>query len=114
ARFHARRDVGERRLRPGGCEVHRIARASCAGPPCAAHNDAPRAPPAASPTGTVMRIRVVAGLTLLACLLPAARAQAAWVRNGDSLCTAIADQSNAVIVSDNAGGAVAVLRDQRK
>lgn len=61
-----------------------------------------------------MHKRSALRFTFIAILLGgAAPAHAAWIRNGDSLCTAAGVQQNAAAVSDGSGGTIVVWRDQR-
>lgn len=60
-----------------------------------------------------MKTSFLARAAPLLALLIAVPAHAAWLDNGDSLCTAINEQSGCAISTDNASGAVISWRDRR-
>lgn len=62
---------------------------------------------------TSMTRQTLTWAALLATVLIAAPAHAAWVHNGDSLCTAVNEQSGCTVETNGSGGALVCWRDRR-
>ena len=58
-------------------------------------------------------MKSVALISLFMVIIGSTIVHAAWVDNGVPLCTTLGEQEMSVAVSDGAGGAIIVWRDQR-